>query len=417
MNWEETNLGEIVEADGGVVQTGPFGSQLKQSEYTDEGIPVIMPKDIRDGGVSIESVARVPEATAHRLSRHRVAPNGIVLPRRGEITKRAFIREQQAGWLCGTGCIKIETNGLRVWPKFLYYFLGAPNTTGWLERNAVGSTMSNLSTEIVSRLPVRLPPLERQREIADLLSAYDDLIENNRRRIELLEESARLLYREWFIHLRFPGYEQVKIADDIPEGWAKRRIGDIANAFRGRSYKSSELAESDGLPFINLKCVERFGGFRISGLKWFVGEHKEHHCIWPGDVVVAVTDMTRDAMIVAQAARVPITVGDNAIYSMDLVKVAPRSEIEPEWFYGMLRFSEFSAVVREEATGATVLHLKPQHIEDWKAVVPPAALRGLFSKQFSYILQQTDNLELQIESCAKARDLLLPRLMNGETTV
>ena len=255
------------------------------------------------------------------------------------------------------------------------------------------------------------------RKLGEILSAYDDLIENNRRRIALLEEAARLLYREWFVHFRFPGHEHVKVIDGLPVGWSRHLVSDLADIFRGKSYRSSELVDSDGQPFINLKCVERFGGFRISGLKSFSGEHMDHHLAVPGDVLIAVTDMTRDAMIVAQAARVPRTVGDNAIYSMDLVKAIPRSDIEPEWFYGMLRFSQFSPVVREEATGATVLHLKPKHIANWEAVVPPTALRGLFSEQFSAILQQVDNLELQNANCAKARDLLLPRLMNGEVVV
>ena len=233
----------------------------------------------------------------------------------------------------------------------------------------------------------------------------------------MLEEAARLLYREWFVRFRFPGHEHVKFIDGLPERWEKYRVSDLADVFRGKSYRSSELVDSDGQPFINLKCIDRFGGFRISGLKWFHGEHMEHHSAAPGDFVIAVTDMTRDARIVAQAARVPRTVGDGAIYSMDLVKAVPRNEVEQEWFYGMLRFSQFSAAVREEATGATVLHLKPKHIENWEVVLPPTALRGLFSEQFSAILQQVDNLELQNENCAQARDLLLPRLMNGEIAV
>ena len=280
-----------------------------------------------------------------------------------------------------------------------------------------GAAQDNLSQAKLLSIKFPVPELAVQMKIADTLSAYDDLIENNRRRIALLEEAARMLYREWFIHFRFPGHEHVKIKDGLPEGWSRHPISDLADVFRGRSYRSSELVDSDGQPFINLKCVDRFGGFRIYGLKWFHGEHMEHHLAVPGDVLIAVTDMTRNAMIVAQAARVPRTVGDNAIYSMDLVKAIPRTDIEPEWFYGMLRFSQFSAVVREEATGATVLHLKPKHIGNWEAVVPPTALRGLFSEQFSAILQQVDNLELQNARCAEARDLLLPRLMNGEVAV
>ena len=295
MSWPVYALGPLIEADGGLLQTGPFGSQLKQAEYTEYGIPVIMPKDIENGQVNTKTVARVPEVTADRLSRHKIKAYGIVLPRRGTITKRAFIRPDQEGWLCGTGCIKIEATGRRIWPKYLYYYLGAMKSVNWLEKNAVGSTMLNLSSEIVSRFPLACPDIKVQKHIADILSPYDDLIENNRRRIALLEEAARLLYREWFVHFRFPGHEHVKITDGIPETWSKHPVSDLADIFRGKSYRSSELVDADGQPFINLKCIERFGGFRISGLKWFYGEHMEHHVAVPGDVVIAVTDMTRGA--------------------------------------------------------------------------------------------------------------------------
>jgi type I restriction enzyme S subunit len=102
---------------------------------------------------------------------------------------------------------------------------------------------------------------------------------------------------------------------------------------------------------------------------------------------------------------------------MDLVKIMPKDQLEPEWFYGMLRYSSFSAEVREEATGATVLHLRPKHIEIWKVIVPPHLLRSLFATTVRDFLDQKDNLELQIEKLAQARELLLPRLMNGEIPV
>jgi type I restriction enzyme S subunit len=170
-------------------------------------------------------------------------------------------------------------------------------------------------------------------------------------------------------------------------------------------------------PDAKFRQSERFGGFRISGLKGFKGEHKEQHLAGPGSIMIAVTDMTREAMIVAQAARIPKSVGEDAIFSMDLVKAVPKDGIEPEWLYGMLRFSRFSAEVREEATGATVLHLKPKAIENWVATLPSAMLRGLFAEQVAEIADQTDNLLVQNQKLAQARDLLLPRLMNGEIAV
>ena len=339
----------------------------------------------------------------------KVAPPGVVTGRYGTIGEVFFIEESY--WPLNTALYVIDFMDND--PRFVAYLLRNTLRNYKTEKAAVPGVNRN----VLHTLKVRVPSANEQAVIVSILSAYDDLIENNRRRIALLEEAARLLYREWFVHFRFPGHEHVKITDGLPEGWGRHPVSDLADVFRGRSYRSSELVDSDGQPFINLKCIDRFGGFRISGLKWFHGEHMEHHFAAPGDVVIAVTDMTRDARIVAQAARVPRTVGDGAIYSMDLVKAVPRNEVEQEWFYGMLRFSQFSAAVREEATGATVLHLKPKHIENWEAVVPPTALRGLFSEQFSAILQQMDNLELQNENCAQARDLLLPNLMNGESAV
>jgi len=162
MIWSSSRLGDLVKCDRGIIQTGPFGSQLHSSDYTDEGIPVIMPKDIASGRVDPKSVARVSEETALRLSRHRLNPRTIVFPRRGEISKRAFIGEEQSGWLCGTGCVQIMFEGRHLLPEFLYYYMERRDVVQWLERRAVGTTMLNLNTAIVAELPVRFPPLEVQ---------------------------------------------------------------------------------------------------------------------------------------------------------------------------------------------------------------------------------------------------------------
>ena len=334
-----------------------------------------------DGRLDFADIRHVSETDFVKWTR-RVKPqkDDIVFSYEATLHRYARIPDGFEGCL-GRRMALVRPDRDKVDPRFLHYFFLSPVWRAKIDAITVtGATVNRIPLTIFPETEVSFPRLDDQEKIADILSAYDDLIENNRRRIALLEEEARMLYREWFIHLRFPGHKHVKITDGLPEGWSRHPVSDLANIFRGKSYRSSELVDSDGQPFINLKCVDRFGGFRICGLKWFHGEHMEHHLAAPGDIVIAVTDMTRDAIIVAQAARVPKTVGDDAIYSMDLVKAIPRTDIEPEWFYGMLRFSQFSAAVREEATGTTVLHLKPKHIENWEAVVPPTALRGLFSK-------------------------------------
>ena len=245
-----TTLAEIIEKHGGLIQTGPFGSQLHQSDYSEDGVPVVMPRDIRNGRVDESIIARIPETKAQALSRHFLRPGSIVFPRRGEISKCAHIDADQAGFLCGTGCIKIEPPEDTLRSKFLYYYLGLGRVVEWLERNAVGTTMLNLNTKILGGLGIPLLPLQIQDSITSILSAYDDLIENNRRRIALLEQSARLLYKEWFVHLRFPGHERVEIKDGVPERWERKALGEIADITMGQSPKSIFYNEAgNGLPF------------------------------------------------------------------------------------------------------------------------------------------------------------------------
>lgn len=273
-----------------------------------------------------------------------------------------------------------------------------------------------LPTDVISDIRLRIPDTGTQLRIAEVANAYEDLIENNRRRIALLEQTARLLYREWFVHLRFPGHEHVQITEGVPLGWQQRALRELATIHRGRSYTSDELADDGGRPFVNLKCFERLGGFRVSGIKNLAAECKPKHLVCTGDIVLAVTDVTRDAQLVAQAARIPAVVPE-AAFSMDLVKIVPRDEVEPEWLYGALRYSSFSMELREKASGATVLHLKPSHVEDQVTLVPTRELRGQYADVARHLTVLADNLQLQSERARQARDLLLPRLMSGQIRV
>lgn len=219
----DATLGDVCDEIGGLIQTGPFGSQLHQSDYSEHGIPVVMPKDIVEGRVSVETVARVHPSHAERLSRHKLEVGDIVNGRRGDIGRQALIRVDQAGWMCGTGCLRISLGAQLLDPLFLHYYLRQDEVVRWITNQAVGATMPNLNTEIYRSVPVRFPLLPIQRRIAGILSAYDDLIENSQRRIKILEEMARRLYREWFVHFRFPGHEGCAFVEsplgEIPEGW------------------------------------------------------------------------------------------------------------------------------------------------------------------------------------------------------
>lgn len=202
MHWVTRTLGEICDEVGGIIRTGPFGSQLHESDYREEGVPVVMPKNIIEGKVLVEEIARIGDKDVERLSQHKLQKGDIVYGRRGDIGRRALITDREAGWLCGTGCLRISLGNSVLDPTFLYYYLGDSKVIGWIYNQAVGATMPNLNTAIIRRIPVTYPSLSIQRKIAGILSAYDDLIENNMRRIKILEEMARSLYREWFVNFR-----------------------------------------------------------------------------------------------------------------------------------------------------------------------------------------------------------------------
>ena len=178
MSWKCFTLGEVSTN----IQTGPFGSQLHQSDYSETGIPFVMPKDLIDGHISEETIARVNEEHVDRLSRHKIDNGDILYSRRGDVGRCAYASENEKGWLCGTGCLRVTINPVIAVPKFVFYQLQKRETVGWVVNHAVGATMLNLNTSILSEVPVELPDLIIQNHIVEILSTYEELIETTRSR-------------------------------------------------------------------------------------------------------------------------------------------------------------------------------------------------------------------------------------------
>lgn len=153
------------------IQIGPFGAQLHSYDYVADGIPVVMPADMTNGMVVLDRIARVSEAKVSELKQHTIRQGDILLPRRGELDRRAWISEVEEGWLCGTGSIRIRVSD-GVNPRAVFYALSMPATVSWLKANAVGTTMPNLNSKIVASIPIKLPRPER---VNDVVSALDDL--------------------------------------------------------------------------------------------------------------------------------------------------------------------------------------------------------------------------------------------------
>jgi type I restriction enzyme, S subunit len=407
VTWSAGTLGEIARRDGGLIQTGPFGSQLHQSDYVADGIPVIMPKDITEGRVDSGSVARVSEATANRPSRHQLRPRTIVLPRRGEITKRAFVRDDQTGWLCGTGCLQIALEGKHLLPEFLYYYMEQEPIARWLEQHAVGTTMLNLSAGIVDELPLRYPVIAVQQRIADILTAYDDLIENNRRRMALLEEAARQLYREWFVRLRFPGHEHTRITNGVPEGWERVptpeaiEINPTTRLSDEPEHWSVEMADLPTNSMVIQQATRREGR---SGSKFRNGDTlfaRITPCLENGKT--AFVDFLEN--------------GETGRGSTEFIVLRAR-RVTPEYVYCLARTHDFRGNATKSMVGSSGRQrVQESCFEKFLVLIPPGTLLTLFTESIRPKFRQIKTLHEQNQKLRTARDLLLPRLMSGEIAI
>lgn len=406
MAWCESTLGDLVRRDGGLIQTGPFGSQLHQSDYRAEGIPVIMPKHIAAGRVLTDEVARVSEETAERLSRHKLRERAIVVPRRGEVTKRAFIRADQQGWLCGTGCLKVELNSQELLPEFLYYYMEQRHVARWLEQHAVGTTMLNLSASILGDLPVRYPETTIQHRIAATLTAYDDLIVNNQQRMKLLEEAARLLYQEWFARLKFPGHEHTPIVNGAPQGWSRRELRDVA-AVNAKTLSGSFDGEIEYVDISSVLPGEITGSAKFD---FRDAPSRARRIVRHGDIIWSCVRPNRRSY--AMIWNPP----ENLIVSTGFAVITPIS-VPSAFIYFSTTTDAYVKRLENLARGAAYPAVLSSDFEASELLIPPSSLLETFSDVSTPIFSQLHNLKLQNQKLRAARDLLLPRLMSGELAV
>ena len=286
--------------------------------------------------------------------------------------------------------------------KILYYFAYYLLKLYNLNSFAGGAAQPLITQSILKKLKCDIPDLNSQRRIASLLSAYDNLIENNNKRVRLLEQMAENLYKEWFAYHR------------IKDSAKEIQLAEIVSYSRGVSYSSEEIDCVEGNDLINLKNIQGYGGFRLDGTKKYDGRYKEEQIVKEGDLIMGVTDMTQDRRTVGSVALIP-NISNLSVISADLIKLT--STIDNVFLYAMFRWGNVSRYISQFANGANVLHLKPQVLKNIKVMLPPKGLIDKYVSTVKPMVETINKLNTENENLTRQRDLLLPRLMSGKLEV
>jgi type I restriction enzyme S subunit len=302
---------------------------------------------------------------------------------------------------------------------YLRCIISSKYFTAYIQPIVTGVNVPHISGKQIGDFYFPLPAPNIQKKIAAILSSYDDLIENNQRRITLLEKMAEEIYREWFVRFRFPGYQSAEFEKGIPKGWETDYAHKFFGHVKGKSYSGNEIfddMQEKSVPFINLKSFNRGGGYRENGLKYYTGTYRKEQIVKEGDVVMAVTDMTQNREVVGRVARVPDVGSNGAVVSLDVIKLTPKT-ISSTFLYSYLKYSGFGDFIKGFANGANVLHLNADLVTQQKIVIPPENLRTKFENLVNPIHEQIGSLSKSIQILEQTRSQLLPRLISGKLSV
>lgn len=398
----EKSLGELCNLGKGKIQTGPFGSQLHQADYSDEGSPVVMPADIIDGKISEARIARVSEEHVMRLERHQLAVGDIIYGRRGDIGRQALITSKEQGWLCGTGCLRVTLGKHSIIdPEYLHLYLKMPDVISYIQNQAIGATMPNLNTEILKRIPVKYSEKTAdQKKVIAVLKSYFDLIENNKKRIQILESMAEELYKEWFVRFRFPNWENTEFEKGIPKDWNTATLSDICNITMGQAPKSEFYNDKgEGLPFH--QGVGTFGEYFPNTDIYCSGKGRIANS---GDILFSVRAPVGRMNFADQ--KLIIGRGLSAIHS---------KSNHQTYLYQMLKFY-FS---KEDliGNGSIFNSVTKEELASFEITVPNLDIVEKYEYHASYLHKQIINLYDQNLCLSRQKDNLLPRLISGKLSV
>ena len=408
MAWEKVKLGDIC----AWVTSGGTPLTSKADYYSPKEIPWLKTQEVNYCRI-YETNNQISKKGLENSSAKLIPANAVIVAMYGQGDTAGRVAINKIPLCTNQACCNLVIDENKANYEFVYYNLCTLYDKLVSLKN--GGAQPNLNAGLIKNLEISLPPLSTQKRIADILSAYDNLIENNQKQIKLLEEAAQRLYKQWFIDLRYPGHETTPIIDGLPEGWRKEKLGNVIEYIRGTSYTSSELSDSDGVLMVNLKNINAFGGYKRNAEKRFTGKYKENGILESGDLVMGCTDMTKERRLVGHVALIP-NLKERAVFTMDLLKILSKT-ISKTFLYAQCRFGGLSYKIAPLANGANVLHLRPENMADIEVLCPAKSIVEMYDNVFASMISKIEKLEDQIQLASESRNRLLPKLMNGELGV
>ena len=398
MSWPMARIGQFTH----VVTKGT--TPTKEQGFADSGINYIKAEALNgDSSLDLSGCFFISEDVHQALKRSILEDGDVLLTIAGaNIGKCGIVEDRHlpANTNQAVGIMRVDRQQIN--PRFLYYWFKQPRTFRYIQGLNAQAAQPNINLSMLKNIEVPVPPISEQKQIADVISTYDDLIENNRRRIQLLEQSARLLYKEWFIRLRFPGHEHVKIKDGVPEGWESVALSELADFINGFAFKPIHLGD-EGLPVV-----------KIPELRQGVTNKTPRN---PGDMIPEKYHLEDGDLLFSWSGTLAVNVWASgpALLNQHLFNVVPYGNISRAFLMCALR--EALVAFANQTVGATMKHIRRSALDNVFVLMPDDAILSIAEEALNNIYQQIITLHKQNHKLADARDLLLPRLMNGEVTV
>lgn len=325
---------------------------------------------------------------------------GVVTGRYGTIGVVFYIKTDY--WPLNTTLFVKDFKGNN--PRYISYLLQCLNIK---EMNSAGA-VPGVNRNHLHKIKILLPPLPTQQKIAGILAAYDNLIENNLKRIKLLEEMAQITYEDWFMRLRFPGHESTTINPEtgLPEGWRMGTMQDLFDFKNGYPFKSGTYVQDGQHKIVTIKNVQdaSFIPDTTDTIAELPSNIKPHHHLATGDIIISLT---------GNVGRVCLVYGENYLLNQRVAKVVPNNPADRLYVYALLRSRGTLTQLENISNGAAQQNLSPVNASKMPALVPTRNLLDDFNKNIGNIIDLICLKNIENTRLREARDILLPRLMTG----